>query len=115
MNNTTEIISIDLEPFTSGYRKDCGWYVTVVFKIKKSSIYFQRLCDAIQNHLEVSLVFNKETGVFRYNMAVTETLVTKAALLELQNIKDGIISPKYISPVERYIMQCIEVLDLFWD
>lgn len=107
----SKVISIDKVPFTSDYRKDCGWCVTVKFTIE-DDLYNGRLLYLIKKD-ELNVVTTNEYYVF--TQCVTETPTTLGALQELEDIKNGIISDKYISPVERYIIHALQTLQLYWD
>lgn len=104
----TKVISVERKPFTSEYRKDCGWYVTVVF-ILDDELYSKRLIK------DLNIDLSYDEGIFTFTQCVTETPTTLGALQELENIRDGIISSTYISSVERYIVHAIQTLDLYWD
>lgn len=108
----TAIKLIELKPFTSNYRKGCGWYVTIKFSLgDKWYISKALVADLYKEILE----YNNETSIFTFKQYVTETVTTNAALTELENIQKGNINSSYISPVDRYILHCIEVLNIFWD
>jgi len=104
----TKIISVERKPFTSDYRKDCGWHLIITFTLG-DVVYKRRL----QQNNDISCRY--DNGVFIFSQCVTETPTTLGALKELENIRDGIISSTYISPVERYIVHAIQTLDLYWD
>lgn len=108
----TTVISIERKPFTSECREGCGWYVTVVFTLK-DEVYKNRLTKLIE--LEELFITYTSNYIFTFHQCVTETPTTLGAIQELENIRDGIISDKYISPVERYIVHAIQTLDLYWD
>lgn len=112
-NNETKIHSINLTPFTSKYRKDCGWHIEIIFTLKADDLYWHRATKN-EEYKEI-LSYNQEDNTFKFNQCITSTTTTEAAIQELKEIQKGIINPNYISPVERYILHCIEVLDLYWD
>jgi len=109
MAYSSQIISITKEPFTSDYRRNCGWRVTIKF-IMTNSLYRDKLLNNTELYIS-----KKGDNFFEYSQCVTETPTTLGALQELEDIKNGIISDKYISPVERYILNALQTLDLYWD